>query len=105
VSDSGITIDTNTALRVCMTAVGRSDTNTGYASYRVEGMFKREAGNVVAIGSPVSTIIAQDGDGTATSLVFGIMNPDTVVAIIIGHGSNNYNWAVTLEWQAVKNSA
>jgi hypothetical protein len=105
VSDSGITIDTNTALRVCMTVVGRSDTNTGYASYRVEGMFKREAGNVVAIGSPVSTIIAQDGDGTATSLVFGIMNPDTVVAIIIGHGSNNYNWAVTLEWQAVKNSA
>ncbi|NBO99750.1 MAG: hypothetical protein EBU90_06440 [Proteobacteria bacterium] len=105
VSNSGITMDTSTALRVCMTAVGRSNTNTGYASYRVEGMFKREAGNVIAIGSPVSTIIAQDGDGTATSLVFGIMNPDTVVAIIIGHGSNQYNWAVTLEWQAVKNSA
>lgn len=105
VTGSGVTIDANTALRVCMTAVGRSDTNTGYASYRVEGMFKREAGNVVAIGSPVSTIIAQDGDGTATSLVFGIMNPDTVVAILIGHGSNQFNWAVTLEWQAVKNSS
>lgn len=105
VTGSAVSIDTNSALRVCMTAVGRSNTNTGYASYRVEGMFKREAGNVVAIGSPVSTIIAQDGDGTATSLVFGIMNPDSVVAILIGHASNQYNWAVTLEWQAVKNSS
>jgi|GEM_PF-4276238 len=105
VTGSDVAVNTSSALRVCMTAVGRSDTNTGYASYRVEGMFKREAGNLTAIGSPISTIICQDGDGASTSFIFGVMNPDTALGILIGHPSVQFNWAVTIEWQIVSSSA
>jgi hypothetical protein len=105
VTGSGITVNTSTVVRVCMTAVGRSNTSTGYASFRIEGMFKREAGNVVAIGSPISTIIGQENDGTSTSFIFGVMNPDTIYGILIGNPSVQFNWATTIEWQAVKDSA
>jgi len=105
VTGSGVQVNTSTVTRVCMTATGRSNTSTGYASFRIEGMFKREAGNVVAIGSPITTIIGQENDGTSTSFVFGVMNPDTIYGILIGNAAVQFNWATTIEWQTVSTSA
>lgn len=104
VTGSDVVIKNNTAVRVCMTAVGRSDTNSGFAAFRIEGLFHRQSGTMTVVGSPISTIIGQEVDGLVTSFIFGVSNPDTVYGILIGNPTAQFNWAITVEYQGVKNS-
>lgn len=105
VTDSDIVVPDNRAIRVCMTLTGREATGLGSASYRIEGLFYREGGNVTLVGSPSNLIVGQNGSGTLTSFVFGITNPDTVQGVIIGHPTQTWYWTSTIEYQMVETSA
>jgi hypothetical protein len=105
VTGSDVVVPVNRAMRVCMTIVGREAAGLGHASYRIEGLFKRVAGNVTLVGSPVSYVLGQDGSGTLTSFIFGITNPDTVQGVLIGHPTQTWYWASTIEYQQVETSA
>lgn len=105
VTGSPITVPSGYALRVCMTATGRNSAATGQASYRIEGLFTREGGNVTLVGSPSGMIIGQNGTGATTAFVFGIVNPGTVQGMVVGNSGETWYWTVTIEYQLVATSA
>lgn len=109
---TGVTIPFNSVVRINAVLTARGAGNTGSASFRVEGCFKRGAsGDVVAVGSPSTIIVGADGDGVNYAAAFDSFDFDPVpdgieesVAILLYGHTNNVFWSATMDYQIVKDN-
>lgn len=101
--DSDIAIPPNHAAKIMISVVGREASNLGAAAYRIEGLFVRGTGSVYAVGFPDSLIIGQDGSGDVTTLIFGVLSPNIVRGIIVGHPTQVWYWSAAIEYQLIAN--
>jgi hypothetical protein len=109
-----LTSGTGAVMRVKASIIMRDSANGGSAGFTIEGLFERDAtlSNAYAVDFPVTTVLAQGGNGVGTAVAFGLapdpLNPSffgQVVVVLYGASAATQYWVAKIESQLVSGTS
>jgi hypothetical protein len=99
VTDSAISVPDNTVIKVQASGVAREISNNGQAAFVCEGSFYMSGGVLTMMGSPITTILGTDGNGSTYAMTMAVV-ANQVMLVAYGDSTATY-WAFAIDYQMI----